>query len=168
MPELPALPFAAPLRRDRATRQTPRPRLEGPGAQAQAGRLGPAFQRLSDAFEAGRLAAESDPSGLEPERILVMEIAGELSDFVNAVGRVQGLEFLAEELEDKVEPDEFAAVDREGKRHSYQRQLFLVASDYAAWHQLLGLWGRFQRGEQFARGLTPFHHLFSRLRELRP
>ncbi len=97
-----------------------------------------------------------------------MEIAGELNDFVNAVGRVPGLEFLAEELEDKVEPDEFAAVDRDGKRHGYRRELFLVASDYTAWQQLLSLWERFQRSEEFPYGLTQFRHLFSRLLVLRP
>ena len=34
-----------------------------------------------------------------------MDIAGELNEFVKAVGRVEGLELLAEELEDKVDPD---------------------------------------------------------------
>jgi hypothetical protein len=105
---------------------------------------------------------------LEPEQVLVLEIAGELTDFAKAVAKVPGLEFLAEEIEDKVEPDEFAAVDHKGKRHRYDRQLFLVASDHKAWQQLLSLWERFQRGERFERGLTPFEHLFSRLRELRP
>lgn len=105
MPKLPALPFATPQRRDRTTRQTPRPRLEGPGAGVQANRIGPSLQRLTDASEASRLTAETEPDGLEPEQIIVMDIAGELNEFVKAVGRVEGLELLAEELEDKVDPD---------------------------------------------------------------
>jgi hypothetical protein len=57
-----------------------------------------------------------------------MEIAGELSDFHKAIAKVEGLEFLSEEIEDKVDPDEFAAIDSKGKEHRYSRQLFLVAS----------------------------------------
>ena len=142
--------------------------MEGPGAGVQQQRLGGAFQRLTAAFDAQRLQVAGDPNALEPDRVLVLEIAGEIDEFVRAVQRVPGLEYLAEEVEDKVDPDEFAAVDRQGRRHRYARQLFLVASDAAAWQQLLSLWQRFQRGDDFPRGLTPFRHLFARLRELRP
>ena len=168
MAELPALPLGGGRRRDRSTRATPRPKLRGPGADRQAQRLGDSLTRLTRAFEDGRLQAERDPGGLEPELVLVMEIAGELGDFHKAVSKVKGLEFLTEEVEESVDPDEFAAVDRDGKEHRYARQLFLVASDRGAWEQLLGLWRRYQNGENFPRGLTPFRHVFDRLRELRP
>jgi len=46
--------------------------------------------------------------------------------------------------------------------------LFLVASDARAWQELLRLWELFKGGADFPRGLTPFRHLFARLRELRP
>jgi Subtilase family len=168
MPDLPALPLAPPTRRRRTTRAGFRPTLRGPGAQTQAQRLGTPLRRLTEAFEAGRLAVAEDPAALEPEQVLVLEIAGELDDFVGAVANVPGLEFLAEEFEEeKVEPDEFAAVDKDGRRHAYRRELFLVASDHTAWQQLLSLWRRFERGEQFPQGLTPFRHLFERLRVLR-
>jgi hypothetical protein len=126
------------------------------------------LQRLSDAFQAGRLSAQSEPDGLEPEQIIVMEIAGELKDFVKAVNRISGLEFLVEELLDKVDPDEFAVEDSKGRRRGYRRQLLLVASDRAAWQQILSLWERFKREEQFPHGLTKFRDLFEWLRELRP
>lgn len=168
MAEFPALPFKAAQRRDRITRASPRPRLQGPGAKRQAERLGDSLTRLTAAFEAGHLRAQAEPGGLEPELVLVMEIAGELTDFFKAISKVGGLEFLSEEIEDKVDPDEFAAVDRKGKEHRYARQLFLVASNRAAWQQLLTLWTRYQSGEGFPRGLTPFRHVFERLRELRP
>lgn len=168
MPELPALPLGQPATRPRTTGSGHRPRVEGPGAQTQQRRIGPALQRLTDAFEAQRLGLLHDPAALQPEQVLVLEIAGEIDEFVNAVRRVPGLEFLAEEMEDKVDPDDFAAVDSEGRHRPYARQLFLIASDQAAWQQLLGLWDRFQRDEPFPRGLTPFRHLFALLRELRP
>ncbi len=169
MAELPALPFKGAQRRDRKTRASPRPTLRGPGKDSQAARLGDSLTRLTNAFEAGRIQAEQNPGGLEPELVLVMEIAGELGDFHKAVSRVKGLEFLVEEMEDKIDPDEFAAVGPDGKRHRYSRQLFLIASDRTAWQQLLGLWQRYQKeDEKFPHGLTPFRHVFDRLIELRP
>ena len=140
----------------------------GPGAAAQQRRLGPELARLTRAFEQGRLTAADEPTALAPEQVLVLEIAGELTDFARAVRRIPGLEFLAEEAEDKLAADEeFAAVDREKKRHPYTRQLFLMASDATAWQQLLRLWRLFQRTERFPHGLTAFRDLFSRLRSLR-
>jgi hypothetical protein len=122
---------------------------------------------LTDAFNAQRLQVSATPDALEPDRVLVLEIAGEIDEFVRAVRRVRGLEYLAEEVEDKIDPDEFAAVDRQGRRQRYARQVFLVASDAQAWQELLRLWQLFQQGAEFPRGLTPFRHLFARLRELR-
>jgi hypothetical protein len=168
MPDLPALPLGAPITRPRTTGSGFRPTLRGPGAQRQSQRLATPLRRLTEAFEAGRLAIADDPAALEPEQVLVLEIAGELGEFVGAVQNVPGLEFLADEFEeDKVDPDEFAVVDKDGRRRPYRRELFLVASDYTAWQQLLSLWGRFQRDERLPQGLTPFRDLFSRLRELR-
>lgn len=168
MPELPALPLQPPVASPRQTGPARRPRIEGPGPAAQRQRLSGAFQRLTAAFDAQRIQVAGDPSALEPDRVLVLEIAGEIDEFVRAVQQVPGLEYLAEEVEDKIDPDEFAAVDRQGRRHRYARQLFLVASDSTAWHQLLSLWQRFQRGEDFPRGFAKFRDLFARLRDLRP
>jgi len=168
MPELPALPLPAPQVRTRTTRQSPRPRLLGPGPAEQKRRIEPELARLTQAFEQARLAVADEPAALPPEQVLVLEVAGELGNFANAVRKVPGLEFLAEEAEEQLASDDlFQAVDHKGRQHRYARQLFLMSSDATAWQQLLGLWGRFQRGEQFPHGLTAFRDLFSRLRSLR-
>ena len=143
--------------------------MEGPGRKRQEERLAPAFERLTAAFEAGRLRVADAPDALEPELILVLEIAGEIEEFVNAVRRIVTLEWLLEQTEDQVDPDEeFAVVSREGVRKSYGRQLFVLASDATAWAQMLRLWEIYQQDGQFPRGLTKFRDLFARLRELRP
>jgi len=168
MPDLPALPLGSPSRRQRITRGGPRPRLQGPGPARQQDRLGDSLRRLTDLFAAGNADTTSQPAA-DPEQVLVFEIAGEVTDFVKAVGNVPGLEFLAEEAQDRLEPDEdFAAVGKDDRRHPYDRQLYLVISDTTAWQQLLGLWDDFQSGKSLPRGLAPFGHLFSRLKTLRP
>jgi hypothetical protein len=131
--------------------------------------LQPVFNRLTQAFEAERLAVADDPAALEPEQVLVLEFAGELTDFMRAVEKIEGLEFLAEQLEDKVNSDEeFTVVDREGRSRPYKRQLFLIASDHRAWEEVLSLWQRFKHEEDMPYGLTKFRDLFSRLKDLRP
>ena len=168
-PERAALPLRPPDRTPRQTRQSPRPRIEGPGRERQAERLAPAFGRLSQAFEAGRLRVAEAPDALEPEQILVIEIAGEIQDFRKAVQRIGGFEWLAEQAEDDRDPDEeFAAVDRDGTRKRYPGQLFVLASDATAWRELLRLWDIYQQGGTFRRGLTKFRDVFDLLRELRP
>ncbi len=169
MPRLPAVPLPAPLGGEIATgRPGRRPSLAGPPPSRQAQRLAPAFQRLTNALNEERLRVAGDDDAADPELILVMEIGGDLQDFITAIRRVPGLEFLADQAEDKLEPDDdFAVIDNRGRRRPYDRQLFVVASDHQAWEQILSLWTRFQAGQPFARGLTPFRNLFSRLHTLR-
>src|SRR6476659_1244798 len=119
MPELPALPLGAPVRGTRTKGRPGRSPLQKPNTDAQASRFQPSFDRLSAAFEAERLAIADDPAALEPERVLVLEVAGELDEFIRVVQKVDGLEFLAEQLEEKVEPDEFARLDTKGRPRPY-------------------------------------------------
>lgn len=141
--------------------------MRGPGARRQAERLEPNFDRLTRAFNAQRVGAQDDPDAHEPDLVLVLEIAGELDDFVRALRQVSGLEFLAEQVEDEVEPDDFAVVDSRGRERRYPRQIFLVASDRSAWQEMLRLWGLFKRGDPFPHGYAKFRHLFEQLRGLR-
>ena len=123
--------------------------------------------RLTAAFEAQRLRLTEQPEALEPEQILVAEIIGELPEFVSAVQRIAGFEWLAEFVEEeRYIDDEFALVSRAGRRKPAPQQLFILASDQQAWRQLLSLWQRFQQGQPFDRGTTQFRHLFEHLREL--
>ncbi len=168
MPDLPALPFRAPEVGERTTRPGPRPRITGPAPGRQQDRLASSFQQLTESFAADRLALTDDPGRSEPDRVIVLEIAGELQDFQRAVERVPGLEFLAEEVLDKIDPDEFAAVDPSGRTQRYARQLLLVASSGEAWQRLLSLWHTYLTGEPLPTGFAAFRDVFSRLRTLRP
>ncbi|HEY6763117.1 MAG TPA: S8 family peptidase [Baekduia sp.] len=168
MPDLPALPFAAPQVRERSKGRGGRATLLGPGPARQAERLGPALRRLTKAFEQGGLTGTGQPAA-NPEQILVFEVAGELTDFVKAINKIPGLEFLVEAAMERVDPgDDFRAEDYKGKVHPYDRQLYVLASDGTAWRELLTLWERFQNGERMPRHRAPFGHLFSRLENLRP
>lgn len=169
MPERPALLFAPaqhgvrpkPGQRGRAT-------LRVPPRDRQSERLEPRFQRIAAALDAQRLVLSATPDALEPETILVLEIAGEVTDFARAMRRVPGLEFLGEQALDQLDPDEdFAAVDQKGTHRRYARQLFLIASDARAWREVLSMWQRWKAGKDPERPLTPFRDLFAQLLDLR-
>ena len=146
-------------------------------AERQAQRLGPKFDRLQQvlASENAGLSLRDDPSSIAPERGLVLEVAGSVSDFYALVKRVEGLEFLADE-EIEFEPDaDFIVIDtrkgREGEPRtdkSIGGRLYLVMPDVGALRQLLSLWGRWRRNEALPQGLIPWRDIFASLRDIRP
>lgn len=145
-----------------------RDKVRGPSAERQAQRIGPQLQRITAALNTQQLRLRATPDALEPETILVLEIAGEVTSFAKAMLKVAGLEFLGEQALAQMDPDDdFRAVDQHGHSKRYRRQLFLIATDTRAWQELLSLWRRFKAGEAMPHGLTAFRDLFLQLREVR-
>lgn len=127
--------------------------------------MGPVFGRLRETLEAERLQLTDEPEAATPEHVLVLEVAGEMDEFIAAVARVEGLEYLAEELGEKLEDTTlFAAVDtRDGRRTALRRELFVVASDERAAQELASLWAQWQAGQQLQRGWATWKTVFERL-----
>ncbi len=101
----------------------------------------------------GGLELRSDPTALAPERLLVFEVRGSVSNFVNAIRNVPGLELIDEETlpsDDDVSP-----------------AAYLVVPNDAALRQVAGLWSRWVSGRSMAKGFTPWHHVFDTLRDVR-
>jgi hypothetical protein len=169
VPEQFPLPFQPPVPREKpAGKRSGRARPTGPGPEVQAERLGPVFANLRDALDAERLQVTDEPEAASPDAILVLEIAGELDEFVGAVRSVEGLEYLTEELGEKIEDkDLFAAVDQDGKRSTLRRELFVVASDRRAADQLDRLWQLWQAEQKLPRGWAKWKHVFERLNVVR-
>ena len=145
--------------------------------QRQGQRLGSRFERLRTvlASDESGLALRADPSGIAPERALVFEVAGSIGDFHRLVGKIQGLEFLADE-EGEFEPDEdFFEVDTRRGRKGLPRadkpvggRLYLAMPDVRALRELIGLWNTWRSGEELPRGHTPWRDIFASLRDIRP
>lgn len=177
MPDLPLLrlpepsPVAAPRRRGGGDS------IEFPSGQRQRDRFGPVFGRLKAALgqEAAPMELRSDPTTLAPERVIVFEIAGTIDNFLKAVNRIPGLEFLAE-VETEFAPDEDFVVrdSRKGKEGQYRAdknvpgRFYLALPDLRALQELLRLWERWERGEKLGKGYAPIAHLFEQLHVLRP
>jgi hypothetical protein len=77
-----------------------------PGHARQVERLSPQLDELQQDFSRYKASIGGIVSGLEPETVLVIEIAGRVEDFKQAVDTTDGLEWLGEwDIED-VEPDD--------------------------------------------------------------
>lgn len=136
----------------------------------QRARIAPQLAVLQQAFEAKRLRLQQAAPMENPELILVLEVAGTVQNFANAVSKVPGLDWLFEWAEEQIEPDEdFYAESREQEHKPYVGRLFLLGTNQEALTQLLALWNRYQQNpdESFARGLAPFKHVFAQLRTVR-
>jgi len=143
-----------------------------PTRERQAQRLEPRFTVLQQALDAGRARLRSDAVGLVPEQVIVLETVGPVGNFVNAVRRVDGLEWLWEVEREDIPPDEdFYVADHEGAPRAdkaLQGRLFLVFSNQQALRQLLSLWDSWKLGRPLPRGLRKWDGIFSQLRDVRP
>ncbi len=169
MPEYPLLVFPEPVTAERADRPAGYPKLKLPTPGQQAERISPQFQRLSAAMERHRLFLQDNAAGLQPEQALVLETVGPVQDFIKAVQKVEGLEWLGElEIEDIDPAYGFQEENKPDKK--LKGQLFLVMTDQRALQQIQNLFRQWQQNpeEKFPRGLTPLKHAFAHLHTIRP
>ncbi|NJM10638.1 MAG: hypothetical protein HC889_00800 [Synechococcaceae cyanobacterium SM1_2_3] len=79
--------------------------LHVPNKSEQIKHLGPQFKRLQQAFDAEKVALQTDPQGLFPEFVLVIETRGHIEDFHRAAQAI-GIGWLGEIDLDDLEPDD--------------------------------------------------------------
>jgi hypothetical protein len=92
---------------------------------------------------------------------------GTISDFINAVRRIEGMEWLAEVDEEIIADADFYRPDR--RTDPVGGRLFLVMANRAALGELLRLWAAYQANpdQPFLRGFNKWRDLFGRLKTLR-
>jgi len=149
------------------------PKLSTPSAARQGEKLSSQFRALVEAFEneRARLSA-GQVNEVDPELVLVFDLAGTIKDFSNAINKMDGLEFLFEFLDEESEPDDdFHMSSREDGRTSdtVQHSLYLVMSNAEAASQLVRLFEQWQADQSmvFQRGLAKFRSAFEQLRAIR-
>lgn len=115
-----------------------------PGRTRQRQRLEHRLAALQEQFARRAIELRTAATGVEPEEVIVLEIAGEVADFARAVQRIEGLEWLAEIAGDEVDTDDdFYEVDKKGQRKErpLSVRLFMVFSNQTALAQLLDVLG---------------------------
>lgn len=169
----PLLALGAPEAGERFKRRPPAmPRLARVSAARQGERLTPQFRALAEAFDARRAQLTDGQGGeLDPDLVLVFDLAGTVEAFRNAINRIDGLEFLSEFLDESSEPDDDFYMVSQGARTDgdVQHSLQLVMSNSTAVAQLVTLFEQWQQDPEiaFAHGLGKFKTAFQQLRAIR-
>ena len=77
-----------------------------PGHEKQAGRLKRQLTELEDELKRYKASVSGAVAGLEPETVLIIEIAGSVDEFKQAIDATEGLEWLGEWDVEDIEPDD--------------------------------------------------------------
>jgi hypothetical protein len=176
MPERPLLRLPDPNPSDSPRGRWAGDRIRFPSPQRQGDKFGPTFARLRDVLDRDRAALElrDDPTALAPERVIVFEVAGTIANFLKAVARIDGLEFMAEYETDIAASEDFAVQEKVEETlqdlvdKPVPGRFYLAMPDVQALRELLRLWDRWQRGESLGRGFAPIKNLFTQLHDVRP
>lgn len=169
MPDYPLLVFPEPTLAERAKRQPGFGKVKIPAPRQQADRLSPHFVRLSQAMARHRMQLQGNAAGLQPEQALVLETIGPVQNFINAVQKIEGLEWLGEFEVDDISPAHGFEDEKDAEKH-LKGQLFLVMTDQRALQEVLNLYTQWQQNPavKFRRGLAPLKHAFEHLHTIRP
>lgn len=150
---------------EKSSNDTARTRRQGFGQQPekysrqhQEQVFGPRFDRLRNTLtriEAGETPAD-DGDLLLPDRVLVFETKGRVDKFWRAIGRIEGLEPLAEWIK-----------PTRSRERGDERTLYLTLPDRSALAELERLWGRFKAEERAPRNFAGLWQAFELLEDLR-
>ena len=144
-----------------------------PNPSRQASRIEPQFRKLVTAFEAQRAKmGVGIPDEVDPNLVIVFDLAGSVKDFCNAINKVEGLEFLSEFVGDVADPDDdFYLKDDKGNKTDkpVSHSLYLAMSNMTAIEELLQLFEKWKSDPKVTldRGLYKFKEMFQQLVAIR-
>ncbi|KVK77178.1 S8 family peptidase [Burkholderia sp. MSMB1498] len=164
----PLLLFPQPAASEREGLPKGWPRVHFPAAPRQVERLGPKFGTLQSAFDGRRMQLQPSAPTDDPELVVVFETVGAVEDFIGAVRRIPGLEWLLEADELDIEPDsDFYDLDDHNK--ALAGRLYLLGSNRQALAEVVSLWDRYKTDPQvkFDYGLGKWKDVFKHLHDVR-
>lgn len=164
----PLLLFPQPSSSEREKRLPGWPHVHLPPAQRQRERLAPKFGALQSAFNARLVQLQATVPTDDPELVVVFETVGSVDNFLGAVKRTAGLEWLLESDEVDVEPDDdFFDIGERDK--PLMRRVYLLGSNQQALAEVISLWNRYQVDPQvkLEHGLGAWKDVFKHLRDVR-
>ncbi|MDR3567883.1 MAG: S8 family peptidase [Syntrophobacteraceae bacterium] len=172
MVERPLLALPKPNKVSPTSKQPPREKVPGISAGRQTQRLGPKFDRLSQVLPDPTRLAElrDDPSAIVPERALVFEVTGTLTDFYRSVNSIPGLEFLGEEEDEIIADEDFVVVERGEPKtaKAVPIRFYFTIPDTEALRELVRLWELFKAQQPLGHGKSEWKKVFEHLADVRP
>ncbi|MBO9749741.1 S8 family peptidase [Xanthomonas phaseoli pv. dieffenbachiae] len=124
---------------------------------------------LQQDFERYKASVSGSVAGLEPEAVLVIEIAGSVNEFRQAVEAI-GLEWMGEWDIDDIPPDEdFFERNTKGERtnKAVKGRMFLSLGNEAGMRELLSLWEKWRDNKMLPSGKTKWRDVFNQTVQIR-
>ena len=149
------------------------PGLHFPSRKRQADRLETQFLSLQQALERRSVQLRADSSGILPEEVIVLETAGPIENFIVAIRRVDGLEWLGEIEEEDLPPNDDFFITKKTKTGDIRTdkllrgRMFMVFTNQRALQQLLSLWDSWKKETILPRGWRKWNSLFGQLIDVR-
>lgn len=140
-----------------------------PGRSRQTERINGQLVQLQSSFDRYKASLSDTFAGTEPEMVLVIEIAGKVDDFKQAIEAIE-LEWLGEwDLTDLEPNDDFYEEDSNGLPNGkpVSGRLFLSMGNEAALRELLSLWNIWVSDRAFPWGKSKWKDVFTQLRVIR-
>lgn len=140
-----------------------------PSHQTQVARLNGQLGGFQQSFDKYKASVSGAIAGMEPEAVLVMEIAGSVNEFKQAVDAT-GLEWLGEWDIDDIEPDDdFYEEDTHGNKadKSLKGRLFLSMANDAGLQELMSLWQLWSQNRPLPYGKGKWGDVFAQLLVIR-
>ncbi|MGY6273995.1 S8 family peptidase [Methylomonas sp. MgM2] len=140
-----------------------------PGHGKQVVRLGAQLTSLQQEFDRYKANVSGSVAGLEPETVLVIEIAGNVNDFRQALEAI-GLEWLGEWDVDDIPPNEdFFERNTKGEPtgKTVKGRIFLSLSNEAGMRELLSLWDQWKNNQTLPTGKTKWRDVFNQMVQIR-
>lgn len=148
MNKKPLLIFPQPTPGDRSTGSPRLPKIHFPTKEEQVQRLENKITELERVLENQAAAIQNSVHGLIPEMILVLEIAGNLNNFYQAVRKTPGFEFLSEFHDEReIVDDFFYNIKKDGSKSEkpLTARLFLTMTNQRALQELLKYWNEYKK-----------------------
>lgn len=140
-----------------------------PAHGKQVARLGAQLTALQQEFDRYKASVSGSVTGFEPETVLVIEIAGSVNEFRQAVEAI-GLEWLGEWDVDDIPPDEdFFERNTKGERtnKAVKGRMFLSLGNEAGMRELLSLWEKWRDNKTLPTGKTKWRDVFNQIVQIR-
>ena len=132
----------------------------------QGARIFPKLDAIEQKF-AEFIQLVDEPDGLVPEKILVLDVAGDPGDLADRLSRIDGLEFMTSVLSPtKYSDDDFYNLNK-GKKEPVPRTLYLSMSNQDGLHRLRRMWEEFDKTKITEENFTPVTKAFSMLIDVR-
>lgn len=168
MIDRPLLLFPSPHLVKRSNLNSNPSKIHKPDPSRQIDRFYPKLIQLVQSFEAKKVSIQQTATGIDPEMVLVIEIIGSIDNFVRAVRRIDGFEWLGEIEYDNILPNE-DFFNPKNPKSSLNGRLFLIMSNHEAMKQLLSLYKKFKNNskEKFPTNYGRYKELFLCLNDIR-